>query len=147
MLYKSYLSHHGVKGQKWGVENGPPYPLNDVVKAIAYRGGEMSDGRKVANFTRRDVRKARKIVNKNMKAMTTEEFRQFLIEHREELNRHRKTPLTDEEIEKILDELVKLKRGEISLPKGQSANFAILKCCIPKGTPTMVTHKRSPNNR
>jgi len=19
--------HHGIKGQKWGVENGPPYPL------------------------------------------------------------------------------------------------------------------------
>ena len=20
--------HHGIKGQKWGVENGPPYPLS-----------------------------------------------------------------------------------------------------------------------
>ena len=25
---KDYLMHHGIKGQKWGVENGPPYPLN-----------------------------------------------------------------------------------------------------------------------
>lgn len=24
----NYLMHHGIKGQKWGVENGPPYPLN-----------------------------------------------------------------------------------------------------------------------
>lgn len=23
-----FLMHHGIKGQKWGVENGPPYPLN-----------------------------------------------------------------------------------------------------------------------
>ena len=23
----TYLSHHGIKGQKWGVQNGPPYPL------------------------------------------------------------------------------------------------------------------------
>lgn len=23
-----YLCHHGVKGQKWGVKNGPPYPLD-----------------------------------------------------------------------------------------------------------------------
>jgi hypothetical protein len=23
----NYLAHHGVKGQKWGVKNGPPYPL------------------------------------------------------------------------------------------------------------------------
>ena len=22
------MQHHGVKGQKWGVKNGPPYPLN-----------------------------------------------------------------------------------------------------------------------
>lgn len=23
----SYLVHHGIRGQKWGVKNGPPYPL------------------------------------------------------------------------------------------------------------------------
>lgn len=23
------LQHHGIKGQKWGVRNGPPYPLKD----------------------------------------------------------------------------------------------------------------------
>ena len=22
------LKHHGIKGQKWGVKNGPPYPIN-----------------------------------------------------------------------------------------------------------------------
>lgn len=26
------LYHHGVKGQEWGVRNGPPYPLTRVVK-------------------------------------------------------------------------------------------------------------------
>lgn len=31
------ISHHGIKGQKWGVMHGPPYPLstqehNSVVK-------------------------------------------------------------------------------------------------------------------
>ncbi|MCI8569718.1 MAG: hypothetical protein HFH39_11740 [Lachnospiraceae bacterium] len=25
--YKA-LAHHGIKGQKWGVKNGPPYPLD-----------------------------------------------------------------------------------------------------------------------
>lgn len=30
-----YLAHHGIKGQKWGVRNGPPYPL---------QGGSYSRG-------------------------------------------------------------------------------------------------------
>ena len=25
--YDSVIEHHGIKGQKWGVRNGPPYPL------------------------------------------------------------------------------------------------------------------------
>lgn len=25
---EQYLKHHGIKGQKWGVQNGPPYPLS-----------------------------------------------------------------------------------------------------------------------
>lgn len=25
--YRVYLAHHGIKGQKWGDRNGPPYPL------------------------------------------------------------------------------------------------------------------------
>ena len=28
IVSKSYLSHHGILGQKWGRRNGPPYPLN-----------------------------------------------------------------------------------------------------------------------
>lgn len=27
--YSDELYHHGIKGQKWGVKNGPPYPLDD----------------------------------------------------------------------------------------------------------------------
>ena len=26
-LGEKYLAHHGVEGQQWGVQNGPPYPL------------------------------------------------------------------------------------------------------------------------
>lgn len=27
----AFLAHHGIKGQKWGVKHGPPYPLDDAV--------------------------------------------------------------------------------------------------------------------
>ncbi|MCD8158977.1 MAG: polymorphic toxin type 50 domain-containing protein [Clostridiales bacterium] len=30
--YSPTLCHHGVKGQKWGVRNGPPYPLKKGLK-------------------------------------------------------------------------------------------------------------------
>lgn len=26
---KNYLVHHGIQGQKWGIKNGPPYPLKN----------------------------------------------------------------------------------------------------------------------
>lgn len=41
------IAHHGVKGQKWGVRNGPPYPLDkskksDTIVADAIESGEVS---------------------------------------------------------------------------------------------------------
>lgn len=30
-----YLSHHGIKGQKWGIRNGPPYPLDSIANGNA----------------------------------------------------------------------------------------------------------------
>lgn len=29
--YRSYLAHHGIKGQKWGVRHGPPYPIKSGI--------------------------------------------------------------------------------------------------------------------
>ena len=36
----AYLSHHGIKGQKWGVKNGPPYPIVD--KGVIKKGTVLS---------------------------------------------------------------------------------------------------------
>ena len=43
----SELAHHGIKGQKWGVRNGPPYPLeksdkNDTIVKDAIESGSVS---------------------------------------------------------------------------------------------------------
>lgn len=31
----TYLKHHGIKGQKWGSRNGPPYPLKSSARSAA----------------------------------------------------------------------------------------------------------------
>lgn len=48
------LVHHGIKGQKWGVRNGPPYPIEDKVlkkgtriNSIGY--GDSAEARRKSN--------------------------------------------------------------------------------------------------
>ena len=36
------LAHHGIKGQKWGVRNGPPYPLDKSTKSDKIKEDEKS---------------------------------------------------------------------------------------------------------
>lgn len=31
---ETYLKHYGIKGMRWGVQNGPPYPLTNAVKSV-----------------------------------------------------------------------------------------------------------------
>lgn len=38
MENKKELIHHGVKGQKWGVRNGPPYPIKSISKKVIKKG-------------------------------------------------------------------------------------------------------------
>lgn len=49
----SYISHHGILGQKWGNRNGPPYPLG---------GGDYTAAEKRAIYTKR--RRGNSIYNK-----------------------------------------------------------------------------------
>lgn len=49
----SYISHHGILGQKWGNRNGPPYPLG---------GGDYTEAEKKAIYTKR--RLGNRIYNK-----------------------------------------------------------------------------------
>lgn len=50
---ENYLMHNGIRGQRWGVQNGPPYPLdskthNSVVKEA--EGGRAEKGAPNRNF-------------------------------------------------------------------------------------------------
>ena len=58
-MYNNELYHHGRLGQKWGVKNGPPYPLT---------GRGLSAYRQ-----RRKAKKAEKLAKKQEQAETEEE--------------------------------------------------------------------------
>lgn len=40
------LYHHGIEGQKWGVRNGPPYPLDQDDKSSSERSAESGSSGK-----------------------------------------------------------------------------------------------------
>lgn len=58
MIY--YLKHHGIEGQKWGEQNGPPYPLD---KSESLR------------IKRRGARQKQKEMSKNRSTLTDEEIK------------------------------------------------------------------------
>ena len=44
--YLNSLCHHGIKGQKHGVRNGPPYPLTQEAKERAYGDSTSNNSKK-----------------------------------------------------------------------------------------------------
>lgn len=38
-----YLQHEGVKGMRWGIQNGPPYPLSDSTRRRMVRAQRRRD--------------------------------------------------------------------------------------------------------
>lgn len=43
----TYLKHHGRKGQKWGLRNGPPYPLKPGAESAAEKRASATYGKAV----------------------------------------------------------------------------------------------------
>lgn len=52
---EEYLSHHGKEGQKWGVRNGPPYPL-DRKKVNANKKRQTKDLKIVKNMSNDEIK-------------------------------------------------------------------------------------------
>ena len=65
------LYHHGVKGQKWGKRNGPPYPLRaGDHSASEKKAGWRKSLSKGADDFKRSAKKVTKVVTKGVKKGT-----------------------------------------------------------------------------
>ena len=47
-MNRKELRHHGVEGQKWGVKNGPPYPLNGGMSPRRAKSRAKKDAKEFA---------------------------------------------------------------------------------------------------
>ena len=45
--YRSYLVHHGIKGMRWGIQNGPPYPLSLETHSMVISGSKSTGSKEV----------------------------------------------------------------------------------------------------
>lgn len=95
MNYQQYnvLMHHGIKGQRWGVENGPPYPL------------DKEESRRIKAEARLKKQKD--------KAEERDEIRRIKSEAKIKKTMQKHQALTDEDASR-LKQLKKAKRKEVA---------------------------------
>ena len=73
IVRKNELYHHGIDGMKWGVRNGPPYPLdqkthNEVVRKGYVRDRDESRAKGVVKLSKRQgIAKAYNRIDRNWK--------------------------------------------------------------------------------
>lgn len=94
-----YLAHHGIKGQKWDVKNGPPYPLGSSQKSYAEKK-HISISKRLAN----DKIKGRKSDN----ATSTKPKR---LTHRDKLiQKYRDEGMSSSEAERAADKRISIEK-------------------------------------
>ena len=75
--YSPYLAHHGILGQKWGKQNGPPYPLGASDHSAAEKKAGWSDSlqssKKQAKKTTSKETKVHKSIRQRIHDMTPEQ--------------------------------------------------------------------------
>lgn len=79
----NYLAHHGILGQKWGDQNGPPYPLDPASDYSAYE-------KKMAKLDKKFIRKNDKKIRKYAKQVTKDELKAYEKELRKNIDKYNK---------------------------------------------------------
>lgn len=78
----SELYHHGILGQKWGVENGPPYPLGSSIstgKRIIKKNGTIKSKKKTIQSNKDEIHITKETSTTNKNGKTTEKTKEFHI--------------------------------------------------------------------
>lgn len=68
-----YISHHGIEGQKWGVRNGPPYPLKESLSTRVGRKRAIKRGEYIEKKTKGMI--ASTNLNKQLSSLKMEDLR------------------------------------------------------------------------
>lgn len=92
-----YLAHHGIMKQRWGVRNGPPYPLANKDRSKAERRAnkesESSKERTIDSVNKNDVQSAVNDADRAVRGINN------LVPHkREDLSQY-----SDAELQKIVN--------------------------------------------
>lgn len=97
-LHEDYLAHHQIKGAKWGVMHGPPYPL------ARGKGGRLPAVKKTTSAAklRREEKRAAKAESKAEDKKAA--LRKQIVEHPNKLYKY-KDMFSREELESIINDI------------------------------------------
>lgn len=88
--YPTYLIHYGVKGQRWGVRNGPPYPL---------------DSSKLASKIYRDAKRNEPGISRDVfRAVSLTDGKMYGLEHKLKSRKSIERKIRTDSIEKGVSE-------------------------------------------
>lgn len=81
VYYSNALIHHGVRGQKWGDRNGPPYPLTSSAHSAREKkaGWKKSLNKSDADNTKRKPSTKDDVEDTKRKGLTKEQKKALII--------------------------------------------------------------------
>lgn len=118
-MNKKYLIHYGIDGQKWGVRNGPPYPLSPSSHSAAEKRANKKAWKTAKKERRKNARDKSKVDSMSNKELN------------DQINRIRMEQqykdITKTEFEKGRDSVVKLIVAATAIELGKESFKKLVK--------------------